>query len=75
MYLLIYNDEGYIIFLATSIRHLIALIIRILFKIPHISKVKVGKLYTGWFIRNHTKITEEPAHHSTVPQVQEHFMA
>lgn len=48
-------NEGYKIFLATSIKHFIALIIRILFKIPNVLKAKVGKLYTGWFVPNHTK--------------------
>lgn len=54
MDLLIYNDEGYKIFLATSAKHFIALIIRILFKIPNVSKAKVGKNYTGWFVPDHT---------------------
>lgn len=54
MYLLIYNGEGYKIFLATSVKHFIALIIRILFKIPNVSKAKAGKLYTRWFVPDHT---------------------
>lgn len=37
------------------IKHLNALIIRIFFKIPNVSKAKVGKLHTGLFVPNHTQ--------------------
>lgn len=37
------------------IKHLNALIIRIFFKIPNVSKAKVGKLHTGLFVPSHTQ--------------------